>query len=483
MIWARIFGAAANFDAFIIAFHLPSFIGYVISEAGLTQSFIPVLAEKHVKTNTQQARRFISHAAALLLTALIFIVIFSIIFAPGLITLFAPGFAKYGERQQLAIFLFRVMATGILFTTLASFCSAVLNTFGSYGIPSSMPIIFNGIIIFASIYLTAFFNIPIYAVAWGILISGVMQLLLQLPFLSEKNLLIMPHVSLKDSDTRKMIRLMLPALLGVSVMQTGVFVDFIFSSYLPKGSVTWLYYSSRLMELPVNVIGMGIAMVVLPNLSRSFAKNDMKNYNKSLDWAIYFSLFVCIPASAALFVLSGPIVATLFGHGLFNHHDVVMTQRSTQAFSIGIVGFMLSRVCGSGFYAQQNTKLPVKIAVITLILNIALNFLFIARLAHAGLALATSLSSLINAAILFSILVYRKCYQPNSNLLMRLFKVVLSTFIMITVLNLIMPSFQEWLNEGLKWQVEEVSFEILSGISVYFVSLHLFGFRFQQIRG
>lgn len=482
MIWARIFGATGDFDAFVIGFHLPSFISYVISEAGLTQAVTPVLAENQIKKNINALKLFISHVTALLLLGLIIVVIFSIIFSPTIIKLFAPGFTNTGARQLLTISLFRIMASGILFTTLAALCSAILNTFGSYSIPSSMPIIFNCLIITAAIFLTTFFKTPIYAIAWAILFSGIMQLLLQLPFIYKKNLLVTPCFSLKDPDIRKVVKLMLPALLGVSVMQAGVFLDFIFSSKLPEGSVTWLYYSSRLMELPVGVFAAGIATVVLPNLARSHAKNDDENFNKSLNWAIQISLFISIPGSIGLFMLAGPIVATLFGHGLFTSHDIIMTEKSTRAFAIGIVGFMLTRICASGFYAKQNTKLPVKIAIITVLLNAALNVLFIGRLVHAGLALATSLSGLVNGAILLLLLIAKKYYRPNPDSLNHAAKTLLSTLIMTVTLFFITPDFHYWLIEGLKWQIEHLSVELFTGMITYIFVLHLFKFRFNMFR-
>ncbi len=482
MIWARIFGATGSFDAFVIAFHLPSFISYVFTEAGLTQAFTPVLSETQIKNNASEVRQFISHTSALLFLGLIIVVIFSIIFSPSIIKLFTPGFTNAGVRQLLTISLFRIMATGILFTTLAALCSAILNTFGNYGIPSSMPIIFNGLIITAAIFLTTFFKTPIYAIAWAILFSGIIQLLMQLPFLYKKKLLVMPIFTTKDPNIRKVIKLMLPALFGVSIMQTGVLVDFIFSSKLPEGSVTWLYYSSRLMELPVSIIAAGIATVVLPHLARYHANSDHENYNKSLNWAISRSFFFSIPASVGLFLLAGPIVATLFGHGLFSPYDVVMTEKSTRAFAIGIVGFMLTRICASGFYAKQNTKLPVKVALIALFVNIILNFALVSRFAHAGLALATSLSGLTNAAILLIVLIKKKYYYPPPNLLNFTYRIIASTVIMAIILYLISPNSHAWLHTSLRWQMENLFFNIVTAIFIYFISMGAFGFRFSVLK-
>lgn len=483
MVWARIFGASVSFDAFVIAFHLPSFISYMISEAGLTRAFIPVLCENQIRKNSSDVKKFISHVSALLLVGLIFIVIFSIIFSPEIIKLFAPGFTASGNRQQLTVSLFRIMATGIFFSTLASLCSAILNAYGNYSVSSFTQIIFNISIIIISLFFTSFFNVPVYAVAWGILFSGILQLSLQIPFLHKKKLLVMPRLVLKDHDLRKTVKLMIPALLGVSVMQAGVLVDFIFSSTLPVGSITWLYYSAKLMELPVNTIGMGIATVVLPNLGRSHATNDHVGYNNSLNWAIHLAFFTSIPASIGLFLLAGPIVATLFGHGLFNQHDVMMTEKSTQAFAIGIVGFMVAKICASGFYAKQNTKLPMKIAVITVLLNIMLNFLLISKLAHVGLALATSLSNLVNAVVLLTLLIKKKHFQAHTHSTRNIFKILFSAAMMLLVLSFITPHFHIWLNEKLKWQIEHLFFDMTIAIVVYFAILFCLGFKIASLRG
>ena len=479
MLWTRIFGATSSFDAFVIAFHLPSFISFVITEAGLTQAFTPVLSENQTKQNISEIRQFISHACALLLLGLVLIVIFSVTFSSGIIHLFAPGI----RDMSLAVSLFQIMATGILFTTLAALCSAILNTLGNYGTPSAMPIVFNGVVIISTIFLTTFFKTPIYVIAWAILFSGIVQLLMQLPLLHKKQLLVKPVFSIKDADVRKMVKLMLPALLSVSVMQTGVLVDFMFSSRLPVGSITWLYYSARLMELPVGVIAIGIATVVLPHLARNHAAQDHENYNHSLNWAIRLSLFFGIPASVGLFVLATPIVATLFGHGLFSPHDVVMSAKSTQAFAIGIVGFMLTRICASGFYAKQNTKLPVKASFIALLINIILNFVLVSRLAHAGLALATSVSGLVNAAILLTALIKKKYYYPSSTVLNFIYKIVASTVIMTTTLYLISSDTHTWLYSNLSWQIEHLFLSMIIAIFIYcFSMIVLFGCRFSVFR-
>jgi|SRR3990167_4800577 len=482
MIWACVFGSSLAFDAFVIAFHLPSFFSYIVSEAGIKQVFIPLLSEKQIQSHDADVRNFISDMSVILLIMLVAIVIFSIGMAPIIIKMFAPGFCKIEKHFALTVSLFRIMAIGILFTTLAELFGAILNTFGSYGIPSFTPVIFNIITILSTIYLTAYFKIPIYALALGVLVSGVFQGLMQLPFLKKKNLLIKLNPRINITLMLKIFKMVLPALAGVSIMQLGVLVDFMFSSYLPKGSISWLYYSTRLMEIPVGIFSIAIATVTLPNLGRCFAKGDTHSYNRVLDWSVRNALFIGVPTSVGLFVLAGPIIATLFKHGIFSNHDVLMAMASTKTFSIGICGFMLTKICAVGSYARQDVKLPAKISAVALLCNIIFNFIFFKPLMHAGLALATSLSGILNAGILLSCLILKKYYQPTPGLLFYLIKLVVSVLTMTFVLHQITPDFNVWLTAKTIWRILHLAILVLSGAITYILSMSLLGHRLTQLK-
>lgn len=481
MIWARFFGANVSFNAFVIAYHLPSFISYMITEAGLTQAFIPMLAERQMKGDLQHAKRFIAQASTLLLFGLILIVVFSLFFSSGMIKIFAPGFSQTPPLQHLAVILFQIMCVGIFFSAIVSFASAILSTFGNYGISSSTQIICNVVVILFSVYFTSFFHEPIYAVAWGVLLSGVIQLCFFIPFLYQKNLLLIPRFDLKNAEIYNTIKLMMPALLNVTIMQMGVFVDFIFSSYL-SGGIGWLYYSSRLMELPINIIGTGIVAVILPNLSRSFASQDMITYKQSLDWAIRVIFFIGIPAGIVLFLLSGPIITTLFSHGVFTSHDVLMTQKSTKAFAAGIVGGMLFKICATAFYAAQNTRTPVKIVGIMLLIKILLNFLLFGQLAHVGLALSTVVSGFIGAILLFFLLIKKQYYDFHADLFSFLYKIILSVIAVSIFLYDTTPHLSVWLQASIVWQILHLLLELSMSIMLYGAVLYLMGFPFHVFR-
>ena len=295
MILAFVFGSSLAFDAFVITFHLQSFFSFIISEAGIRQVFIPLLSEKQTQSTDADVKAFISDISIILIIVLVVVVIISIGMAPVIIKMFAPGFCKVEKNFILAVSLFRIMAVGILFTALSELFGAILNTFGSYGIPSSTPIIFNVVAILSTVYFTAYFKIPIYALAFGILVSGIFQSLIQIPFLKRKKLLVKPSLRINMVLIRKVFKMVIPTLAGVSIMQLGVLINFIFSSYLPNGSITWLYYSDRLIYFPLGVIGVALATVVMPYLSRNHAEKDEKTFSLTVDWALRCTLFIGLP--------------------------------------------------------------------------------------------------------------------------------------------------------------------------------------------
>lgn len=479
MIFASLFGSTRSYDAFIIASHIPSFITYLITEAGLTQIFTPLLSEKQITTNTHQLRQFIANIFGALLTVLLLLVILCTLFSSQIISLFAPGFSE--ENRHLAIFLFQMLTISILFSGVSGYQSAILNTFGNYGPPAFMPIIFNLCMIGAAIFLTKFFNISVYALASGIITSSILQVLFLSHPLFQKKLLVNPSFQCKSLNILKLIKLLLPALLGVSVLQAGVMIDFIFGSYLPTGSITWLYYSTRIMLLPVTLFAIGISTVSLPHLGRSHASNNQDHFQYLLEWSIRLALITSIPASIGLFFLANPIILTLFNHGQFTAYDALMTAKSTQAFSIGVLGFTLTKVCATGFYARQNISLPAKIAGITVLINVIFNFILVPKLLHTGLALSTSLSSLINATILFSLLLKKKYFRLNLDFFYALAKVICASTAMIASIITLTPTLNLWIHSTLSWRIEHLSFIFTSAILTYLVMLRVFGFEFRSI--
>lgn len=479
MLFASLFGASRSYDAYIIASHIPSFITYIISEAGFTQAFTPLLSEKQITADASQQKQFISTVSGALMSVLGIIVVLSIVLAPAIITLFAPGFTK--ANHHLAVILFQILTASIFFSTIVAFQSAILNAYGNYGLTSAMPIVFNICMIGAAIFLTKFFNVSVYALALGIIISGILQMIFLSPTLLKKNLLIMPTFRFQLRNMQKLIKLICPALLGVSVMQAGVMIDLIFGSYLPNGSITWLYYSTRIMEFPVALFAIGIAAVILPYLGRSHAVNNTDHFQYLLDWAIRFALLVSVPASLGLFFLANPIIITLFDHGQFTHYDALMTAKSTQAFAIAIFGVTFAKVCATGFYAKQNLALPAKIASISVLLNLFFNVILISKYQHVGLAFATSLSSVVNAIVLFSFLLKKQYYRFTADFLKYLIKIGCASTVMVLFILIVTPQADSWVIAKASWRVEHLIGIIASAITVYLIALRVVGLSYRSI--
>jgi putative peptidoglycan lipid II flippase len=369
----------------------------------------------------------------------------------------------------------------LLFITLTALAGAVLNTYGRFAVPALTPVVLNLFLIGATIWLAPYFKQPIMALAWGVLLAGIVQLVLQVPFLYRLHLLPKPQLNWHDEGVKRILHLMIPALFGVSVSQINLLIDTLMASFLVTGSVSWLYYSDRIMEFPVGVFGLALATVTLPNLSKSVARHDMHSYNRTLDWALRWVILIATPAMIGLITLAQPILMTLFYRGAFGKSDVIMTTWSLTAYSVGLPGFVLVKVLASGFYSRQDTRTPVKIAVIAMITNISLNLIFIWQLRHAGLALSTALSALLNAGLLYHGLRQQNVFQPLAGWKPFLLRVSLANIGMAIFLwwsSGTLAIWLEWRTLTRTWHLFSL---ISSGMLVYLISLWLAGFRLQHI--
>ncbi|HLB58134.1 MAG TPA: murein biosynthesis integral membrane protein MurJ, partial [Gammaproteobacteria bacterium] len=360
---AHYFGASVGADAFFVAFRIPNFMRALFAEGAFSQAFIPVLAKYRQTKSHEDTRVFIDRVTGDLAAVLTIVAVLGVIFASFVITIFAPGFLKDPVRFVLATHMLRVMFPYVLLISVTALCSGILNTYDSFGVPAFTPVLLNIILIVMAIFAASHFATPIYALAWGVLIAGVAQVLFQLPFLFHKRVLPRLSISFKDPGVRRVLKLMAPAIVGVSVVQLSLLLDTLFASFLPVGSVSWLYYSSRLMNFPLGVFGVAIATVILPKLARQHNAKDHASFSGTLDWGLRVLLLIAVPSTVGLWILSGPLLATLFKTGRFDVNDVLMTQQSLIAFSSGIAAFMLIKVLASAFYAKQDIATPVRIAV------------------------------------------------------------------------------------------------------------------------
>lgn len=409
MIAAQIFGATAGVDAFLVAFKIPNFMRNLFAEGSFSQAFVPVLASYRQNQTHDEVRSFISHMSAALGSILLLITLVGVVAAPLLVMLFAPGLDPY--RFTLSSEMLRITFPYLMLISLTALAGAVLNSYGVFGVPSFTPALLNICLIATAFGITRYFEVPVVAQAVGVLLAGVIQLLFQLPFLHRLGFLIRPRLNWRDPGVQRVLKLMLPALFGASVGQISLLLNTIFASFLKVGSISWLYYSERLAYFPLGVFGVALATVILPHLSRQHAAKSQEGFSSTLDWGIRCNLIIGIPASITMFILAGPLIVTLFQHGKFNTYDVLMTRRSTLAYALGLQSFMLVKILSSAFYARQDIRTPVKIGIITVLVNMVFNVALIFPLAHAGLALASSLASWINTVLLVGALYRHKIFR------------------------------------------------------------------------
>ncbi|MBA4697322.1 MAG: murein biosynthesis integral membrane protein MurJ [Legionella sp.] len=412
MIIAQLFGATAGMDAFYVAFRIPNFLRRLFAEGAFSQAFVPVLAEYQQRRSFDEVRTFIAYIAGQLGAALAIVTILGILSAPLIIHLFAPGFGIHGYRPLIAIEMLRLMFPFLMLISLTGMLGAVLNTYGYFGIPALTPVILNLSMILAALYLCPRLDVPVVGLAWGVLIAGLVQFFFQLPFLYRKHLLVKPKWAWGDVGVNRVLTLMVPALFGVSVAQINLMIDSIFASFLQVGSVTWLYYTDRLTDFPLGVFGVALATVILPHLARHFKADDQAKYGRSLDWALRLILFIGLPSGLGLALFSMPLIASCFAYGAFTSVDLIQTQKSLIALGLGVPAFMLIKVLASAFYARHDIKTPVRVAALAMVANSVFCFLLIGHLAHAGLALASTLAGYLNCVTLIQKLKKQGIYQP-----------------------------------------------------------------------
>ncbi|MGB4898639.1 MAG: murein biosynthesis integral membrane protein MurJ, partial [Ignavibacteria bacterium] len=391
MVIAQLFGAGAGMDAFLVAFRIPNFMRRLFGEGAFSQAFVPVLAEYQQTRSVDDVRSFIARVSGQLTMVLSIVTAIGMIATPLIIFLFAPGFGEHSSRTMLATEMLRITFPYLMLISLTAMAGAVLNTYGYFGVPAITPVLLNVSMILAALYLSPYCHHPVVALAWGVLIAGIVQFLFQLPFLHQRKLLVKPRRARGDAGVKQVMKLMIPALFGVSIAQLNLMVDSIFASFLQVGSVSWLYFTDRLTDFPLGVFGVAIATVILPHLSRRHAEQRSEKFSQAIDWGLKSLLLVGVPAGIGLAFFSMPLIACCFAYGKFSVIDLLQTQKSLMALASGVPAFMMVKVLASGFYACQDIKTPVKIGAYAMLINSLLCALLIWPLAHAGLALASAL--------------------------------------------------------------------------------------------
>jgi len=474
---ARLFGAGVGADAFFVAFRIPNFMRRLFAEGAFSQAFVPVLGEYKATRSEAEVRDLVAHVAGVLGGTLLVVTAVGVLAAPALVAVFAPGFLDDRAKHDLTAWMLRITFPYILFISLTSLAGGVLNTWERFGVPAFTPVLLNLSLIGAAIWLSPHLAEPVTALAWGVLAGGVAQLAFQLPFLRRVGMLVRPRLARGHEGVRRILRLIVPAVFGASVSQINLLVDTLIASFLVTGSVSWLYFSDRMVEFPLGVFGIALATVILPNLSQRHAEGAPEVFSDTLDWALRWALLIALPAAIGLAALAAPVLATLFQYGEFGGHDVEMASHSLVAYSAGLLAFVLVKILAPGYFARQDMRTPVRIGVVAMVSNMVLNVALVFPLAHAGLALATSIAAFINAGLLFRGLVRGGVYRARPGWGAFALRVALANLVMLGLLVAARGPTSLWLEADALERTVRLAALIAGGALAYFATLLALGLR------
>ncbi len=482
VVLANLLGASLAADVFLFAQKIPNFLRRLFAEGAFSQAFVPVLKDFQHNRSADALMGFINRIAGTLGIILLVITFLGVFGSSTLVSLFGFGFIGDPEKFELADLLLKITFPYILFISLTGLCGSLLNSVHRYAIPAFTPVLLNLSLISSAIIVAPLMEQPAIALAWAIFVAGILQLLLQLPFLWREGLLPKPQWGWSDPGVKRVLKLMLPALFGVSVSQINLLIDTMIATSLITGSISWLYYSDRLLEFPLGVIGIAIATVILPNLSRKHAESSVEDFSTMIDWALRLVVLVGIPAAIGLIMLSEPLMLSLFQHGSFNTADAYKGSLSLIAYSLGLTFFMLIKILATGYYSRQDMKTPVRIGIISMVTNIVLNIALYKPLGHVGLALATSIAAAVNAILLYRGLRKNAIYQPEKGWLFWNGRLLIASLAMVATLWLLGEPVSTWQQWSLSQRIVQLIIEIPAAMGAYVFSLLLLGLRVKDLR-
>jgi putative peptidoglycan lipid II flippase len=490
---ASTFGASAMTDAFNVAFRIPNLFRRLFAEGAFSQAFVPVLAASKAKNGEAETRLLVDRVATLLTWALLATCVAGVAAAPVLVWAMASGLKQDPRGFEAAVFMTRWMFPYIGFMSLVALSSGVLNTWRRFAVPAATPVLLNVAMIMAAWQGAPWFKAhgiePVYALGGGVILGGMLQLAVQVPALLRLGLL--PKIGFKwaaakeawaDPATKNIAKLMVPALLGVSVAQISLLINTQIASHLAPGSVSWLTYADRLMEFPTAMLGVAIGVVLMPQLAAAKAAGDAPRYSAMLDWGLRIVVLLAVPCAAALLTIARPLVATLYHYGAFTDRDVQQTTTALMGYGAGLLGLVAIKVLAPGFYASQDIKTPVRIAIVVLVITQLLNLAFVPLLQHAGLALAIGIGALINALWLLLGLIRRGSYTPAPGWGAFSLRVICATALLTL--------FLLWASGSVNWVGMKAAYlqriGLLAGVLVasgviYFAALRVSGLKLRQL--
>ena len=477
VVTTSLLGSSLAHDVFVVMLKIPNVFRRLVAEGAFNQAFVPVLTEYKNLNSFEETKEVINKSFTFIFLASGILVGLVFIFTPIFVFIFAPGFFYDESKLALSQNILRITFPYLFFISLVALSGSILNTFNKFSVPAATPIFFNLSIILCAIYLRDYFENPVFALAYGVIIAGIVQLAFQIKFLLDLKLL--PRLDLKilNKGTKKIFNLMIPGILAGGVVQLNILIDTIFASLLETGSPTWLYLSDRLIQLPLGIFGIAIATVILPKLSGEYVAEKYLEFKENLRWGIELILIFAIPSSIALFCLGLPIIELLFVRGNFNESDAIMTAMSLQAFSFGLFAFMLIKVLSASFFARQDTFTPLIITILSFVMNVFLNYFlaFYLGYGHVGLALGSSIAAIVSVVIYYLILSRNSFIEVTKESLISIIKILSANIVFYLVINFFANNISAINDQWLSNLV--LLFGILFLIIFYFLTLYLFGFR------
>jgi putative peptidoglycan lipid II flippase len=488
IVLASVLGAGGAMDAFGVAQKIPNFFRRLFAEGAFSQAFIPVLSEYREKGSHAAVKELVDKVAGCLGSILIVVTILGVVGAAGISLVFAPGYLSDPAKFGLLTELVRITFPYLMLISLTGFAGAILNSYDRFAIPAITPVFLNVFMIAGALLLTDYFPSPAHALAWSIVAAGIFSLLFQLPFLRQIHLLPSPKLDWSHPGVKRILVLMTPALFGVSVSQLNLLLDTIIATQLGDGAVSWLFYSDRLVELPLGVFGVAIATVIMPGLSRLSAAQSGEKFSQMLDWAIRFVVLIALPATLALIILAEPILYTLFYHGEMKSNDILMSSYSLKAYALGLFAFMLIKVLVPGYFARQDMKSPVRIGIIAIIANIVMKpivvipLVMLWGLGHVGLAFTTAMAAYVNAYLLYRGLRKSEVYNPASNWRRLWLRYGAANLALVAVLLGFLASWNLWSEWGVMERILRLAIVCIAGLAAYLIALVAVGVRLRDFK-
>jgi putative peptidoglycan lipid II flippase len=482
VILANLIGAGLNADVYYFAQKIPNFLRRLFAEGAFAQAFVPVLSEYYTQHDIGKTQRLIASVAGTLGLITFGISLFAVLFSPLVVVLFGAGFIDEPPKAELAGWLLKITFPYLFFISLTALSGSVLNTLGQFSVPALSPVFLNICIITSALFVAPQLDEPTFALAWAIFVGGLVQLLFQLPFLLAKGMLGRPRWGWSDPGVQRILKLMLPALFGVSVSQINLLLDTQIASFLETGSISWLYYADRLLEFPLGVFGIAIATVILPALSKQISTENTEHYQRTLDWGLRMVCLIGIPSAIGLMILAEPLLITLFQYGQFSGDDTLKSSYSLMAYGAGLIFFMYIKVLAPGFFSRQDTKTPVKIGVYAMIANMVFNLILVFPFKHVGLAMATTLSAALNAWLLYHGLRKAGFYSPQSGWLLFAGRIIVACVVLVWIVHYFSPQRDVWLAYAVYERVVKLFMLVGAGVVSYGAVLLLLGLRTRHFR-